>query len=90
MKKEETAPEMLQRLGMDGHKWAEEMHKSFPAIPVADLLGWCCNMIMAGYDEACCRARKEIKYVPMGELPEVRINDLQENIPVYITTPPGA
>lgn len=46
---------ILQRLGMDGNLWAEEMHKRFPAIPEDDLLGWCCNMIMAGYDESSRR-----------------------------------
>lgn len=55
---EETAGQMLQRLGMDGKLWAEEMHKRFPAIAEDDLLGWCCNMIMAGYDEAERRANK--------------------------------
>ena len=46
MRDEETAGQFLQRLGMDGKLWAED-----------DLLGWCCNMIMAGYDEAERRAR---------------------------------
>lgn len=53
----ETAGQMLQRLGIDGMKWAEEMHKQFPAIPVDDLLGWCCNMIMAGYDRRDAEVR---------------------------------
>jgi len=47
---EETSGEMLQRLGMDGMLWSIEMHKYFPQVPQDDLLGWCCNMIMAGYD----------------------------------------
>lgn len=55
---QETAGQMLQSLGMDGKLWAEEMHKRFPAIAEDDLLGWCCNMIMAGYDEAQRRAMK--------------------------------
>ncbi len=42
----------LARVGTDGKLWAEEMHRRFPAVPVDDLLGWCCNMIMAGFDEA--------------------------------------
>lgn len=45
-------------LGMDGKLWAEEMHKQFPDIEKGHLLGWCCNMIMAGYDEAMRRANK--------------------------------
>lgn len=48
----ETAGEFLQRVGADGMKWAQEMHKTFPAIPVDDLLGWCCNMIEAGKTDA--------------------------------------
>lgn len=50
--REETAGQFLQRVGMDGKLWAAEMHKRFPQVPEDDLLGWCCNMIMAGYDEA--------------------------------------
>ncbi len=53
----EDAGQMLQRLGMDGQLWAEEMHKRFPEVPEDDLLGWCCNMIMAGYDEATRRSK---------------------------------
>lgn len=49
--KQETDGELLNRLGMDGKLWAEEMHTRFPVIPQDDLLGWCCNMIMAGYDK---------------------------------------
>jgi hypothetical protein len=48
----ESNGQFLKRVGMDGWLWSEEMHKMFPAIPQDDLLGWCCNMIMAGYDEA--------------------------------------
>lgn len=62
---EETAGQMLQRLGMDGKLWAEEMHKYFPKVPVDDLLGWCCNMIMAGYDEAQRRARTQPEAKPL-------------------------
>jgi len=47
---EENAGQFLQRLGMDGKLWAEEMHKRFPQVPEDELLGWCCNMIMAGWD----------------------------------------
>jgi hypothetical protein len=55
----ETAGQMLQRLGMDGQLWAEEMHKRFPAVSVDDMIGWCCNMVMAGYDEAERRVKTE-------------------------------
>jgi len=48
----ESAGDFVTRLGMDGRLWAKEMHAMFPQIPEADLLGWCCNMIMAGYDNA--------------------------------------
>lgn len=53
----ETDDQMLERLGMNGRLWAEEMHKRFPEVPEDDLLGWCCNMIMAGYDEAMRRSK---------------------------------
>ena len=46
----ESGGQFLQRVGMDGLLWADEMNKRFPSIPVDDLLCWCCNMIMAGYD----------------------------------------
>ena len=36
----------------DGHVWALEFNKRFPAVPVDDALGWFCNAIMRGYDEA--------------------------------------
>jgi hypothetical protein len=48
----ESAGDFVTRLGMDGRLWAKEMHAMFPQIPEEDLLGWCCNMIMAGYDNA--------------------------------------
>jgi len=35
----------------DARDWAEAMHKRFPTAPVDDLLGWCANMLMRGYDE---------------------------------------
>ena len=46
----ETDGQVLQRLGTNGGLWAEEMHKRFPSVSEDDLLPWCCNMIMAGYD----------------------------------------
>lgn len=60
MENKESSGDFLQRVGMDGNKWAEEMHKCFPSVPEDELLGWCCNMIMAGYDEAVRRTTKPI------------------------------
>jgi len=45
----ESSGQMLQRLGIDGMLWSIEMHKRFPQVAQDNLLGWCCNMIMAGY-----------------------------------------
>lgn len=52
MNKEESAGDFVTRLGVDGKAWAEEMALCFPTLSADDLLGWCCNMIMAGYDHA--------------------------------------
>lgn len=63
---EETDPQMLQRLGMDGHLWAKEFNKYaaklYPSVSLDEgwLIGWFCNAVMAGYDEAERRARSEI------------------------------
>lgn len=54
----EFVNDYLNRLGVDGKLWAEEMSKRFK-IPTDDLLGWTCNMIMAGYDEARRKYEKE-------------------------------
>lgn len=51
-KKIESGSEMLVRLGMDGEKWAKEFSTRFPSVSEDDALGWFCNAIMAGYDEA--------------------------------------
>lgn len=59
---EESAGEMLQRLGTDGMLWAQEMNKHFPSVSVADFLGWCCNMIEAGGD----RERRKVVYDGSG------------------------
>lgn len=52
---EESSGDFLKRVGTNGQKWAEEMHKRFPSVSTDDLLGWCCNMIeigrSAGYSE---------------------------------------
>ena len=48
----ESDGDFLNRVGTNGELWAAEMHKRFPSVAEDDLLGWCCNMIMAGYDKA--------------------------------------
>ena len=42
---------LLNTMGMDGKRWAEEFCKRFPQCKVDNVLGWFCNAIMAGYDE---------------------------------------
>jgi len=39
----------------DARDWAEAMHKRFPAVSEEDLLGWCANMLMRGYDQRAAR-----------------------------------
>jgi hypothetical protein len=61
----ETAGDMLQRLGVDGKLWAEEFHRTaialgYPTMDDGWLLGWFCNAIMAGYDEARRRYDPEL------------------------------
>jgi hypothetical protein len=55
--KGETPGEMLDRLGMDGVKWAAEFRTTALRLGYSDmdegwLIGWFCNAIMAGYDRA--------------------------------------
>lgn len=47
--------EMHTALGADGMKWAEAFCQYHPNSGIGRdvMLGWACNMIMAGYDEAC-------------------------------------
>lgn len=65
----ETDPQMLQRLGMDGHLWAKEFNKYaaklYPSVSLDEgwLIGWFCNAVMAGYDKAKQRARCEIPVI---------------------------
>lgn len=73
----ENDGQMLQRLGMDGHLWAEEMHKRFPAISVDDLIGWCCNMIMNGYDEAVRRTKKKVTEPTDADWKNKRIEEIK-------------
>lgn len=55
MTKVENSSEMLQRMGTDGSKWAEEFIKMWSEkkqdIDEDLMLGWFCNSIMAGYDK---------------------------------------
>lgn len=54
---DETAGDMLERLGMDGKLWADEFCKR-TGFGDRDLAhGWFCNAIMAGYDEAARQER---------------------------------
>ncbi|WWT39624.1 hypothetical protein [Microcystis phage Mel-JY03] len=55
--KGETDGETLERLGMDGAKWAAEFRTTALRLGYSDmdegwLIGWFCNAIMAGYDRA--------------------------------------
>jgi hypothetical protein len=62
----ESAGDLLQRLGVDGKLWAEEFSATatglgYPEMDDGWLLGWFCNAIMAGYDEARRRYDPELK-----------------------------
>ena len=55
--RKESDGEVLERLGMDGVKWAAEFRKTALKLGYSDmdedwLIGWFCNAIMAGYDRA--------------------------------------
>jgi hypothetical protein len=50
--KQETAAEMLIRLGMDGTEWAKEFMQIYPQLDYGTVFGWFANAIMAGYDHA--------------------------------------
>lgn len=59
----ETSAQFLDRLGMDGVKWAREFKLTAEKLGHAGLdegwlIGWFCNAIMAGYDEGKRRAVK--------------------------------
>lgn len=61
--KGETAGQMLERLGMDGAKWAAEFRTTALRLGYSDmdegwLIGWFCNAIMAGYDRSAAQARE--------------------------------
>lgn len=51
---QETAPQMLQRLGIDAELWAQELVKRGIAVgdpsPGEQLHGWLCNIIMTAFD----------------------------------------
>jgi len=56
MEKIETDGEFLNRLGIDGQKWAQEFIKLFEdkkeEIDESLMITWFCNSIIAGFDEA--------------------------------------
>ena len=61
----ETPGQMLQRVGIDGRKWAIEFVETFANHPniandEATMTGWFANAIMAGWDEKARRDRKVI------------------------------
>lgn len=61
--KGETDGETLERLGMDGAKWAAEFRTTALRLGYSDmdegwLIGWFCNAIMAGYDRSTAQARE--------------------------------
>jgi hypothetical protein len=55
----ESSAQFLQRVGINGRLWAKEMHKRFPFVVEDDVYGWCCNMLMAGYDEGLRQSKME-------------------------------
>lgn len=51
----ESAGDLLQRLGIDGAKWAKEFRETAVRLGYSDmdegwLIGWFANAIMAGFD----------------------------------------
>lgn len=72
--KGETDGQMLERLGMDGVKWAAEFRTTALRLGYSDmdegwLIGWFCNAIMAGYDRSAAQAREAALH-PDDMLPE--------------------
>lgn len=61
----ENSAEFLQRLGIDGSKWAKEFMKLFgekkEEIDEGLMIGWLCNAIEAGRDNARWDKEKDIK-----------------------------
>ena len=67
----ESAGKLLERLGMDGAKWAAEFRATALRLGCSDmdegwLIGWFCNAIMAGYD------RRENTAQQAAQVPEVK------------------
>lgn len=54
----EAEPLDVQALGMDGHKWAAAFCARFQAVEFDDALGWFCNAIMVGFDEAARQSQQ--------------------------------
>jgi hypothetical protein len=68
----ESDGDMLDRLGMDGVKWAAEFRTTALRLGYSDmdegwLIGWFCNAIMAGYD------RRKPTLAEALEVPEVKV-----------------
>ena len=59
MSEQESAADFLQRLGMDGMKWAEEFVKLHGG-DLSLIHSWFANAIMAGYDHANWKAEKKL------------------------------
>lgn len=81
--REENAGDMLERLGMDGGKWAAEFRQTALQLGYSDmddgwLIGWFCNAIMAGYDRATLveieRVKREARNEARREAAELAMN----------------
>jgi hypothetical protein len=93
--KGETPGEMLDRLGMDGVKWAAEFRTTALRLGYSDmdegwLIGWFCNAIMAGYDRAPVSAPVAVRvdvpphiWVGVSERGDLAINHRGEKLNGY-------
>ena len=95
--KGETDGETLERLGMDGAKWAAEFRTTALRLGYSDmdegwLIGWFCNAVMAGYDRspapdpAAIREAWEKAYWRMRSY-AVHDNDCKLNKPPHFNGP---
>lgn len=79
----ERTCDMLQRLGMDGHKWAKEFIKmwngrvvGYGEVDEGLMIGWFCNAIMQGYDTAT--HRQEAKYKRLVKAAREAVTDTKQ------------